>query len=88
VGCAKTTISAIAENARVERLTVYCQFPDERALFTAFTSQDLALNPPPDPASWERIPEAAQCLRTELIAVYAFHRRTKPCGLVACAWRL
>ena len=78
VGRAKTTISAIAENAGVERLTVYRQFPDERALFTACTSHDLALNPPPDPAAWERIPEAAQRLRTGLTAVYAFHRRTEP----------
>jgi len=78
VGSAKTTISAIAEKAGVERLTVYRHFPDDRALFTACTSHYLALNPPPDPAAWEGIPEAAQRLRAGLTGIYAFHRRTEP----------
>ena len=56
IGGAKTTISAIAEKAGVERLTVYRHFPDEKTLFTACTSHYLALNPPPDPAAWEKIP--------------------------------
>ena len=33
VGPARTTVSAIAENAGVRRATVYRHFPDERALF-------------------------------------------------------
>ena len=78
VGGAKTTISAIAEKAGVERLTVYRHFPDEKALFTACTSHYLALNPPPDPAAWEGFPEVKQRLRTGLTAIYAFHRRTEP----------
>ena len=78
VGSAKTTISAIAEKAGVERLTVYRHFPDEKALFTACTSHYLALNPPPDPTEWERISQAERRLRTALTAIYAFHRRTEP----------
>lgn len=78
LGGSKTTISAIAEKAGVERLTVYRHFPDEKALFTACTSHYMALNPPPDPAAWERIPEAEERLRTALRAIYAFHRRTEP----------
>jgi AcrR family transcriptional regulator len=78
LGGARTTISAIAEKAGVERLTVYRHFPDEKALFTACTSHYLALNPPPDPLAWERIPEAEERLRTALRAIYAFHRRTEP----------
>ena len=35
VGPARTTISAIAERAGVERHTVYAHFPDERTLFRA-----------------------------------------------------
>jgi len=78
VGSTKTTISAIAEKAGVERLTVYRHFPDEKALFTACTSHYLALNPPPDPTEWERISQAERRLRTALTAIYAFHRRTEP----------
>jgi hypothetical protein len=48
----------------VERLTVYRHFPDEKTLYTACTSHYLALNPPPDPAAWEKIPEAEERLRT------------------------
>ena len=52
VGPRDTTISAIAEKAGVQRLTVYRHFPDETELFKACTAHWLALNPPPDPASW------------------------------------
>jgi AcrR family transcriptional regulator len=78
LGSANTTISAIAEKAGVERLTVYRHFPDEKALFTACTSHYLALNPPPDPAAWEQIFQPEQRLRTALTAIYAYHRRTEP----------
>ena len=78
VGSAKTTISAIAEKAGVERLTVYRHFPDEKALFTACTSHYLALNPRPDPGAWEQISRPEQRLHTALTAIYAFHRRTEP----------
>ena len=78
LGSAKTTISAIAEKAGVERLTVYRHFPDEKALFTACTSHYLALNPPPDPSEWKRISQAERRLHTALTAIYAFHRRTEP----------
>ena len=78
LGSGNTTISAIAEKAGVERLTVYRHFPDEKALFTACTSHYLALNPPPDPAEWEQISQPEQRLHTALTAIYAFHRRTEP----------
>src|SRR5512145_967939 len=78
LGSAKTTISAIAEKAGVERLTVYRHFPDERALLTACTSHYLTLKPPPDPTEWERIFEGEQRLHAALTAIYAFHRRTEP----------
>ena len=35
VGPARTTISAIAERAGVQRATVYRHFPDEESLFAA-----------------------------------------------------
>ncbi len=52
VGPRDTTISAIAEKAGVQRLTVYRHFPDETELFKACTAHWLALNAPPEPASW------------------------------------
>ena len=85
LGGAKTTISAIADKAGVERLTVYRHFPDERALFAACTSHYLGLNPPPDPNEWEKIAEPEQRLKAALAAIYAFHRRTEPMFVRAAA---
>jgi AcrR family transcriptional regulator len=78
VGMARTTISAIAKKAGVERLTVYRHFPDERALFTACSGHWTAANPPPDPASWTQVTDPEERLRMALSEVYAYHRRTEP----------
>jgi AcrR family transcriptional regulator len=78
VGMARTTISAIAEKAGVERLTVYRHFPDERALFSACSGHWNAANPPPDPASWTQVAGPEERLRSALAEVYAYHRRTEP----------
>ena len=78
VGMARTTISAIAEKAGVERLTVYRHFPDERALFSACSGHWSAANPPPDPASWTQIADPEERLRSALTEVYAYYRRTEP----------
>lgn len=78
VGTARTTISAIAEKAGVQRLTVYRHFSDERALFTACRGHYMAANPPPDPASWTQVADAEERLRVALAEVYAYHRRTEP----------
>ena len=78
VGMARTTISAVAEKAGVERLTVYRHFPDERALFSACSGHWSAANPPPDPASWTQVADPEERLRSALTEVYAYHRRTEP----------
>src|ERR671917_350391 len=78
IGMARTTISAIAEKAGVQRLTVYRHFPDERALFSACTEHWSAANPPPDPASWTQFSDPEERLRVALAEVYAYHRRTEP----------
>jgi AcrR family transcriptional regulator len=78
VGMARTTISAVAEKAGVQRLTVYRHFPNERALFSACTEYWSAANPPPDPASWTQIAAPQERLRMALSEVYAYHRRTEP----------
>src|SRR3546814_654746 len=55
IGLRQTTISAIAERAGVQRLTVYRHFPDDEALITACSGHWLGLHPPPDPARWAAI---------------------------------
>jgi AcrR family transcriptional regulator len=77
VGPARTTISAIAERAGVERLTVYRHFPDERSMFEACTSHYATLVPGPDPAGWAGIEEPAERLRAALLAFYDYFRRAE-----------
>lgn len=78
VGPAHATISAIAEKAGVQRLTVYRHFPDERALFSACTTHYQAENPLPDPGPWGVIPNPETRLWHALTEVYAYYRRTEP----------
>src|SRR5579859_3717459 len=77
LGPAHTSISAIAEQAGVERLTVYRHFPDEQTLFTACTSHYLAANPLPDPSDWMQIADPGTRLRVALTDAYAYYRRTE-----------
>src|SRR5215204_2491067 len=55
VGPARTTISAVAERAGVQRATVYRHFPDEEALFDACSAHWMAQHPLPDPTAWAKI---------------------------------
>src|SRR3954465_951907 len=77
VGPARTTISAIAERAGVERLTVYRHFPDERSMFEACTTHYASEVPQPDPAKWAGIEEPAERLRAALLAFYDYYRRAE-----------
>src|SRR5713226_6578642 len=74
VGPARTTISAIAERAGVQRLTVYRHFPDERSLFEACTSHSAVENPRPDPSAWAAIDDPEERLRVALREIYAYFR--------------
>ncbi len=78
LGPARTSMSAVAENAGVRRSTLYRHFPDEEALFQACSSHWYAANPPPDPSSWTAIADADQRLRVALGELYAGYRRTEP----------
>jgi AcrR family transcriptional regulator len=77
LGPRNATISAIAERAGVQRLTVYRHFPDEVALFAACTAHWLTTNPPPDPGLWRDVPAAGQRTRAALLALYGYYRRTE-----------
>lgn len=72
-----TTISAIAERAGVQRLTVYRHFPDEAAIFQACTSRWADDNPLPDPISWRDLPPGPSQFRAALGKLYAYYSRTE-----------
>jgi AcrR family transcriptional regulator len=74
LGPAHTSISAIAEQAGVERLTVYRHFPDEQTLFAACTGHFLAANPLPEPADWMQIADPETRLRKALTETYAYYQ--------------
>jgi AcrR family transcriptional regulator len=77
IGPARTTISAIADRASVQRLTVYRHFPDDHALFQACSTHWAEQHPLPDPAEWALIPNREERLRTALNDIYAFFRETE-----------
>lgn len=75
VGPSTTTVSAIADEAGVTRLTVYRHFPDQEALFAACTAHWAGtLRTRPDPASWSAHAEPEHRLRAALRQLYAFYR--------------
>lgn len=75
VGPAKATISAIAERAGVQRLTVYRHFPDDVAIFAACTAYSFEHDPPPNPESWRAITSPEFRLSTALDELYGYYER-------------
>ncbi|HSC90209.1 MAG TPA: TetR family transcriptional regulator [Gaiellaceae bacterium] len=73
VGPARTTISAIAQQAGVERLTVYRHFPREDELFRACVTHGWERFPPPDHRAWSKIADPEQRLRAGLTELYAYY---------------
>ena len=69
IGPAATTISGVAEEAGVQRHTVYRHFPDEEALFRACAGHFLVTNPPPEPATWTSVEQGL----FELYSYYGSH---------------
>lgn len=78
VGPRATTVSAIADEASVTRLTVYRHFPDEESLVRACSAHWRQLHPRPDPESWSKIVDPVQRLRTALAQTYAWTRPAAP----------
>jgi AcrR family transcriptional regulator len=77
VGPARTTISAIAERAGVERLTVYRHFADEAEMFEACSAHFGAQVGAPDPAAWVDVQAPAERLRAALLAFYGYYGRAE-----------
>jgi AcrR family transcriptional regulator len=78
VGPARTTVSAVAERAGVQRHTVYRHFPTDDDLFAACSSHWAANNPWPDPTPWPEIADPEQRLVVALDAIYRWYERIEP----------
>lgn len=78
VGPARTTVSAVAERAGVQRATVYRHFPDEQALFDACSFHWLQAHPLPDMEEWAAVADPEERLRVALDRVYAWYERGEP----------
>jgi AcrR family transcriptional regulator len=77
VGPARATVSAIAEQAGVERHTYYRHFPEERNLFNGCTGLYMERNPLPDPAAWREIPDPRKRLLRGLSEMYSYYERNE-----------
>jgi AcrR family transcriptional regulator len=73
VGPANTTVSALAEEAGVTRLTVYRHFPDEDTLFAACSAHWATCNPSPDAERWRAIPNLEERARQALDELYRWY---------------
>jgi AcrR family transcriptional regulator len=78
VGPSRTTMSAVAERAGVERRTLYRHFPTEAELFGACSAHYFAANPWPDLGSLRAIRDPHQRLERALYELYAYYERTEP----------
>ncbi len=78
IGPARTSLSAIADRAGVQRATLYRHFPDIQSLFAACSAHYGMLNPFPDPAPWAAIGDPDVRLRTALEELYAHWERVEP----------
>jgi AcrR family transcriptional regulator len=77
VGPSRTTMTAVAERAGVERRTLYRHFPTEADLFAACSTHYFAANPWPDLQSWRTIRDPEQRLERALDELYAYYERTE-----------
>ena len=78
VGPARTTVSAIADKAGVQRHTYYAHFPELKDLYQACMGHYVERNPVPEPSSWADIADAEERLRVALSEVYAYYSGNEP----------
>jgi AcrR family transcriptional regulator len=78
VGPARTTLSAVAQKAGVQRHTVYRHFPTDADLFAACSAHYSTANPLPDQEPWRAIDDPHERLAHALEELYAYYERTEP----------
>ena len=71
-GPSQASISAIADEAGVNRLTLYRHFKSKDDLFRACMTHWRDLHPPPDPEPWRAIPAFEDRIRIGLRELYAW----------------
>lgn len=74
LGPAKTSISEVARQAGVSRVTVYNHFPTEADLFVACSTHWGTEHPFPDPAPWRAVADPAARLADALRDLYRWYR--------------
>jgi AcrR family transcriptional regulator len=75
VGPARTTVTAVAERAGVQRHTVYRHFPTDDDLYTACSGLWAERFPWPDLDGWRAIEDPAARLETGLDELYGWYER-------------
>jgi AcrR family transcriptional regulator len=78
LGPSRTTMSAVAEQAGVERRTLYRHFPTEADLFAACSTHYFTTNRWPDLGRWRVIADPTTRLTQALDELYAYYERTEP----------
>jgi AcrR family transcriptional regulator len=83
IGPSRTTITAIAERAGVQRHTVYNHFPDLESLFRACTAHGMTVMGIPQAGPWRTIAEPTERLRHGLGELYRVYRtNARPLGTI------
>ena len=77
VGPARTTLSAVANRAGVQRHTVYRHFPTEADLFGACSAHFFTEHPLPDIEPWRKIIDPRQRLQQALDDLYGYYEKTE-----------
>ncbi len=76
VGPARTTVTAVADRAGVQRHTVYRHFPTEDELFAACSGLFGSRNPWPDAEAWRDIADPRERLLVGLDQLYRYYEQT------------
>jgi AcrR family transcriptional regulator len=78
IGPARTTLSAVARHAGVQRHTVYRYFPSEADLFGACSAHFFTAHPAPELELWRMIGDPRERLARALDELYAYYELTEP----------
>ena len=73
IGPSATSMSAVADEAGVTRLTLYRHFPSKDELFGACMGHWRSLHPPPQPDRWRAIPTFEARVRRALDDLYGWY---------------
>lgn len=78
LGPSRTSMSAIAEHAGVQRSTLYRHFPDEGKLFEACTAHWMSKHPLPEIEEWAALHDPGERLHRALSELYAYYEEAEP----------